>query len=127
MSTKIRHATRADASSLAAVSIEVWLNTYIRKGVNAHYADYALQQFTSENFQAALSRQTERYLVSENEEGIDGYVCVSMHSPSPVDPLSQVEIGTLYVQPSHQGGGVGKASFGRLFLSVWTKPLSASG
>ena len=38
----IRRAEERDASSLAAVSIEVWVNTYLRDGVSPVFADYVL-------------------------------------------------------------------------------------
>jgi diamine N-acetyltransferase len=37
----IRKAEEQDASSLAAVGIEVWLNTYLREGGSSFFADYA--------------------------------------------------------------------------------------
>lgn len=32
----------SDAAALAAISIEVWLGTYMQKGVSAFFAEYAL-------------------------------------------------------------------------------------
>jgi len=50
----IRLAEERDASSLAAVSIEVWLNTYLREGVGAFFADYVLAEFTAQKFRDAI-------------------------------------------------------------------------
>ncbi len=47
-------------------------------------------------------------LISGNEDGIDGYVRVSAHCSAPVAGCSDIEISTLYVQPQHQGKGIGK-------------------
>jgi ribosomal protein S18 acetylase RimI-like enzyme len=106
--TVIRRATLEDASSLAAISLEVWLNTYIRDGVNAFFADYALEAFTAGRFRDVLSRETEILWVSENKVGIDGFLRMSLNSTAPVDVASDLEIATLYVQPRHHGRGVGK-------------------
>ncbi|WP_082760166.1 GNAT family N-acetyltransferase [Agrobacterium bohemicum] len=65
-----RHAKASDASSLAAISIEVWIGTYLRKGVNGFFADYALSEFTTTKLEAIITSDNERIIVSENEDGI---------------------------------------------------------
>jgi len=104
----VRPAVTGDATSLAALSIEVWLNTYIRNGVNAFFADYALAQYTGAYFGEVLSNSAERILVSDNAQGIDGFVRVTTGAAAPAPGCSDVTIATLYVQPRHQGSGVGK-------------------
>ncbi len=106
---KLRPALRSDASSLAALSIEVWLGTYIRRGVNAFFADHALGEFTTRKFEALLEDPAETFIVSENEEGIDGFIRISSGKLAPADIPSETEITTLYVQPRHHGKGIGKA------------------
>lgn len=96
-----------DASSLAALGLEVWLNTYIRNGVNAFFADYALQHFTTARFEEMLSDATQTFLVSQNTVGIDGFVHVALGSEAPVAGCADLEISKLYVQPRHQGSGAG--------------------
>ena len=103
-----RAAKLSDASSLAALSIEVWLGTYIKHGVNAFFADFALAEFTVSNFEAMLSDPDELVIVSENADGIAGYIRVSFGKTSPVADGSDTEISTLYVQPRHHGQGIGK-------------------
>ena len=103
----IRTAGFEDASSLAAIGIEVWLNTYIRDGVNAFFADYALEHFTTSRFEAALSKKDNFILVSENKVGLDGFVHITLDAPAPVSGCSDLEIAKLYVQPRHQGSGAG--------------------
>ncbi|MBN2906852.1 MAG: GNAT family N-acetyltransferase [Rhodobacteraceae bacterium] len=98
----------SDASSLAALSIEVWIGTYLRRGVSAVFADYALSEFTTPKAEALIRDPGEFIVVSENEEGIDGFVRVSSGKSAPVAGLSDVEISTLYVQPRHHAKGVGK-------------------
>jgi len=104
----MRDAQIADASSLAAISIEVWLGTYIRHGVSGHFADYALTEFTAKKFRAILGSPSETVIVSENRDGIDGYVRISWDKPAPTDGCDAVEITTLYVQPRHQGRKIGQ-------------------
>ncbi|NTJ43131.1 GNAT family N-acetyltransferase [Agrobacterium larrymoorei] len=105
---RFRTATRSDATSLAAISIEVWLGTYIRKGINDFFATYALTHFTASRFEALVGSETDHIIVSQNEDGIDGFIHIAFDSPAPVQGCSTVEIAKLYVQPRHQGKGLGK-------------------
>ncbi|KNG93392.1 GCN5 family acetyltransferase [Pseudaestuariivita atlantica] len=102
-----RLANDSDASSIAAISIEVWVGTYLKNGVSAFFADYALQEFTVEKTSRLIRDPDQFMLVSENSEGLDGFIRVSANSPAPVSGCSEVEISTFYVQPRHHGKGIG--------------------
>ena len=104
----LRKPELSDASSMAAISIEVWLGTYLKHGVNAFFADYALAEFTTAKMEKLISDPEQVIRVSENQEGIDGFVRLSPNSPAPAPVASHVEISTLYVQPRHHGKGIGK-------------------
>ena len=106
---KIRSATLNDASGIAAISIEVWLATYIRNGVSAAFADYAMTEFTTSNIQSILHDGNQKIWVSDNREGIDGFVRITEGETPPVKTSSRLEITTLYVQTRHQGTGTGSA------------------
>lgn len=105
----LRTAQISDASVLAAISIEVWLGTYIRQGVNAFFADYVLSEFTEEKFRSLIEDADEHIVVSENKDGLDGFTRISSKSAAPIDNCSTMEISTLYVQPRHHGNGIGRA------------------
>lgn len=107
----LRRSQISDASSIAAISIEVWIGTYLKKGVSAFFADYALSEFTTVKTQALISDPTQFIMVSENEDGIDGFIRVSSGCKAPVEGCSEMEISTLYVQPRHHGKGIGKRLF----------------
>jgi ribosomal protein S18 acetylase RimI-like enzyme len=104
----IRLATITDASSLAALSLEVWLGTYIREGINGFFADYALEEFTTQKFEAILQNENERIYVSDNTVGIDGFIRISCGHSADIKGCSDTEITSLYVQPRHQGKHIGK-------------------
>jgi ribosomal protein S18 acetylase RimI-like enzyme len=105
----IRRAEERDASSLAAVSIEVWVNTYLRDGVSPVFADYVLAEFTAQKFRNAIGDPDLTIWVSENRTGIDGFVKVCSTAAPPLAGCSPLEITTLYIQPRHQSGGRGGA------------------
>ncbi|NVO56795.1 GNAT family N-acetyltransferase [Rhodobacteraceae bacterium B1Z28] len=104
----LRKAKISDASSIAAISIEVWIGTYLKRGVSGFFADYALAEFTSAKIEGLISDPDHFILVSENEEGLDGFIRLSSGCTAPVSGCSEVEISTFYVQPRHHGKGVGK-------------------
>ena len=106
---KFRIARPSDAPVLAAISIEVWLGTYIRWGVNAFFAEFALNEFTSAKLASVLEDPNEHVIVSENEDGLDGFIRISKGNAAPVPNCSSMEISTLYVQPRHHGKGLGRA------------------
>ncbi len=85
------------------------MDTYIREGVNAFFADYVLNEFTAAKFKAILDDPAETVWVSENAKGIDGFVRVTQGKVAPVEGYSDVELTTLYVQGRHQGKGIGLA------------------
>ncbi len=104
----LRKPTLADASSIAVISIEVWVGTYLKRGVRAFFADYVLAEFTQPKIAELLSDPTQFILVSQNDDGIDGFIRVSPNSNAPVSGCSDWEIATFYVQPRHHGQGIGK-------------------
>ncbi|QFT71926.1 GNAT family N-acetyltransferase [Ruegeria sp. THAF33] len=106
---RLRPARKSDAASLAALSIEVWISTYLRHGVSAFFAEFALSEFTTARFEALLEEGKDLLIVSENRDGIDGYIRLAEGRPAPIDGLSDLEIVTFYVQPRHHGKGIGSA------------------
>ena len=104
----VREPNKSDASSITAISIEAWIGTYLKHGVNAFFADYALEEFTPLKIEKLIADPNQFILVSDNEEGIDGFIRVSSSSTAPVADCSEIEILTFYVQPRHHGKGIGK-------------------
>jgi len=104
----LRKAELSDASSIAAISIEVWIGTYLKQGVHEFFASYALDEFTTRKTEALISDPNQFIFVSDNEEGIDGFIRVTTGSEPPIKGCSKTEISTFYVQPRHHGKGIGK-------------------
>ena len=104
----LRAAVITDASSIAALSIEVWVGTYLKRGVNSFFADFVLGEFTAAKMADLIDDPDEFILVSDNEEGIDGFIRVSPACSSPASGWYGMEISTFYVQPRHHGKGIGK-------------------
>ncbi|MBQ2262074.1 MAG: GNAT family N-acetyltransferase [Loktanella sp.] len=104
----LRKPTTSDASSIAAISIEVWIGTYLKRGVSAFFADYALAEFTPSKIEKLILDPDQFILLSENDQGIDGFIRLSPNSKAPIPGCSEMEISTFYVQPRQHGKGIGK-------------------
>ena len=105
----LRPACQSDAASLAALSIEVWLGTYLHHDISKRFADYVFETLTPDRFTQHLQTSSEIFILSQNQEGIDGFLRLSRGAEPPTGPGSALEIATLYVQPRHQGRGIGQA------------------
>ena len=111
ISPQIGPARAEDAPALAALSIEVWLGTYIREGVAPVFADYALRHFTAEAVAGWIAAPEGVFLVARDAAGPVGYLRLEEARPAPVAApgVSPAEIVTLYVRPRFHGVGLGRA------------------
>ena len=109
MSATLRPAVIGDASSLALISLEIWSYTYLRHGINAFFADYALDVFTKSRFADVLQDPLEVILVLEKSTAITGYVRLSLNSECGIEGCGVFEIKTLYVRPYNIHRGIGCA------------------
>ena len=106
---RIENAEIEDAAAFAALSIEVWVGTYLRQGIDRFFADYVLAEFTTAKMEAVLRDPSQHVLVSRNTQGIDGFIRLSFDTLGPVAACPQTEVATFYVQPRHHGAGIGTA------------------
>ena len=85
------------------------MGTYLRRGVGKAFADYVLGAYTAEQMCALIADPAQIMVVSENNEGPDGYVRITPKADPPLPECRGAEIATLYVQPRHHGRGIGRA------------------
>jgi ribosomal protein S18 acetylase RimI-like enzyme len=105
----IRQASPEDAAAIAALSIEVWLSTYVKQGITPAFANYVLSHFTIDKTLVLLNDPKRVSFVSQNSDGIDGVLHLGLDRAAPDALQATVEIETLYVQPRHHGRGIGQA------------------
>ncbi|OUS39745.1 N-acetyltransferase ['Osedax' symbiont bacterium Rs2_46_30_T18] len=103
----IRPAITADCINLAALSIQVWLNSYARDGLRNGLSEYVLNTFSQKHFEQLLSRQDYQILVYEQQEHLLGFIALDLKSQFETAE-NGYEVDTLYVQNRHQGKGVGR-------------------
>lgn len=129
--TCVRAAVAADAHTLAALSIQVWLSTYA-EGVSELFARYVLSEFTPEKFLALVEAPDVSLQVALVDDRVVGYALVRSGVPQPLVPEADSELCTLYVQEPFTRWGVGSALLqaacaggDKLWLTVNAKNLRA--
>ncbi|WP_183073375.1 GNAT family N-acetyltransferase [Roseinatronobacter ekhonensis] len=104
---RLRPARACDASCLAALSVEVWLTTYISRGLSKPFAEYVLDKFSPDSFACAIA--TDQLVLSEDDTGVTGYIRLKHGQSSPIAGCVGTELATLYIRPPLQGQGIGRA------------------
>ena len=127
----IRDANKSDCINLAALSLEVWLQTYSIDGIRTENSEYALSTFTEEYFEKLLHEPKYKLLVFVEGIYLRGYTLVNFDSQFK-DAENGFEIEKLYVQGPFQGQGIGqsllseiKIRYGsRFWLYTWNRNKS---
>lgn len=114
----VRSAVEADAHTLAALAIQVWLGTYATEGVNDLLARYVLETFTPPKFAGWVKDADACLLVAEVDEHVVGYALLRFGAVQPLVPEAGTELCTLYVQEPFTGAGVGSALLSKAASSV---------
>lgn len=105
----IRPAIAADAPALAALSIQVWLDTYATEGVSDLIARYVLDEFTPAAFVSWISDPSTAVFVAEADGLLVGYPRLRFGASQKLFPAADTELCTLYVQEPFTQAGVGSA------------------
>jgi ribosomal protein S18 acetylase RimI-like enzyme len=130
----IRSATENDSLNLAALSIQVWLDSYATNGIRKEISKYVLSTFTKQYFIEILNCPKYRILVFIENDHLVGYILANLQSIYR-DDLDGYEIEKLYVQQHFQGKGIGRALLsemskrhgGTYWLSTWKHNQKAIG
>ena len=104
---EFREAGAADATNLAALTVQVWLHTYAKRGIRAALSNYVQSEFTAEKFRQILADQRQMIILCEVDAHLVAYVRLDFSSPCPSDDSLQSEISTLYVQAHFLRRGIG--------------------
>ena len=71
-SFRIRRGQHKDASALAALATQVWLQTYATEGVTPDIAGYVLSEVTPARYLAVLDTPASHLFVAEQGQGLVG-------------------------------------------------------
>ncbi len=127
----IRVANESDCINLAALSLEVWLQTYSIDGIRTENSKYALSTFTEEHFKKLLLDPKYKSLVFTEGIYLRGYALINCESRFKSEE-NGFEIEKLYVQGPFQGRGIGQnllseiiTRYGnRFWLYTWVRNKS---
>jgi ribosomal protein S18 acetylase RimI-like enzyme len=106
----LRVATPDDAESMAALAIQVFLDTYATDGVRRDLAREALTLCSPAAFTRLLADPARLIVLAERDSHLLGFAEVShdLLQATPAAPTGH-ELARLYVQPAFQGAGVGSS------------------
>jgi ribosomal protein S18 acetylase RimI-like enzyme len=103
----IREAIESDCINLAALSLEVWLQTYCVDGIRTENSKYALSTFTEEHFRKLIIDPKYKLLVFIEGIYLRGYALINLESRFESEE-NGFEIEKLYVQGFFRGQGIGQ-------------------
>lgn len=109
-SPRLSAATPADATTLSALAVQVFLDTYAPDGVRPDLAREALATCSADAFLARLREPHRRILLAERlpERGLVGFAEILLQDTrAPAGEARGAELVRLYVQPQAQGTGLG--------------------
>lgn len=129
---KLRLAAPEDAVTIAALAVQVFLDTYATEGIRPDQAREAFAEYSAEAFSIRLQEPIRRFFQAEQATGLIGFAEVHV-SPlsSPAGAVVGAELVRLYVQPRVQRLGVGRrllqeaelaataTELGNLWLTAW--------
>ncbi|HVE53812.1 MAG TPA: GNAT family N-acetyltransferase [Ramlibacter sp.] len=128
----LRPGRPGDAVTVAALAVQVFLDTYATEGVRPDLAREAFRGYSESAFLQRLSAPGRSFVLAETDAALVGFVELDCSaSPGPVQGLAGAELVCLYVQPQAQRAGVGsallreaeamaqRAGASSLWLSAW--------
>lgn len=126
----IREATAADAINLAALAIQVWLDTYATAGIRTGLSEYVFTELSPGRFADTVTSGDNEVFLAQREGHVIGFGILKTRSECPASHLYRAELDMLYVQERFCGQRVGsrlleevetrcRATERGLWLSVW--------
>ena len=103
----IRAATVEDSANIAALSIQVWLDTYATDGICNNLSHYALNHFTEQKVAENIDSSQHQYLLYTRAEQLLGFTLIKKDAHCPELSIKGAELDKLYVQERFTGQGIG--------------------
>ncbi len=128
----LRTGTTDDATTIAALAIQVFLDTYATDGVRPDVAREALRDYGVDAFLPRLREPQRRFILAERGTALVGFAELSLSDETtPAGGERGAELVRLYIQPAAQRAGLGRqliraaeamateAGLGAMWLTAW--------
>ncbi len=129
---QLRCAAPEDAVTIAALAVQVFLDTYATEGVRPDLAVEAFTEYSTEAFANRLHEPKRRFFLAEQATGLVGFAEIQVAPLSaPAGAVVGAKLVRLYVQPRFQRHGIGwrllqeaervavAAALGSVWLTAW--------
>jgi GNAT superfamily N-acetyltransferase len=129
-SVRFRPGERSDAIAIAALSVQVFLDTYATEGVRTDLAREAFREYSEAAFLSRLCEPNRRFVLAEAQEAaLVGFAELESGQQAARSDHDGWELVRLYVQPRWQRSGVGSslAAGGRHRARGWRASAVAVG
>lgn len=97
-----------DASSIATLAVQVWLDTYAVEGIRDSFTKYVWSELTPDNFRIRFSNPDREFLKVEINSHLVGFAEINYNSTPGKNSGTNVEIEKLYIQENFCNKGIGK-------------------
>ena len=105
----VRSGTTGDATTIAALAVQVFLDTYVTEGVRPDLAQEAFTEYGVDAFASRLVDPGRRFMLAEHATALLGFAeTIVTLRDAPVAALAGAELVRLYVQPNAQRRGIGR-------------------
>lgn len=105
----LRLATPDDVAAIAALAIQVFLDTYATDGIRPDLAREALRDYGVDAFLPRLREPRRRFMLALRGEALLGFAELSLADEATPDGNAHgAELVRLYVQPAAQRSGLGR-------------------
>jgi GNAT superfamily N-acetyltransferase len=123
---ELRAGTEHDAITIAALAVQVFLDTYATEGVRPDLAREAFEGYSTEAFADRLARPDRCFVLAMHGNALQGFAEVlTSECQAPAAGIRGAELVRLYVQPRAQRSGVGRALLERAEALAAAASLSA--
>lgn len=137
---RLHTATLDDVETIAALAVQVYLDTYATGGIFPALANEALSLAHIPRFQQQLAESTHQFTLAKIGPALVGFAALELTPlPSPNGEIRGAELERLYILPRFQGTGIGRRlmlaaeqlvrEYGgeALWLTVWQGNIRAIG
>lgn len=125
-SVALRHAFPIDAITIAALSVQVFLDTYATDGIRPDLAREAFSVYSAEAFAQRIGEASRTFILAEVGACLLGFAEVMLSQrTAPDGQTSGAELVRLYVQPAAQHNRIGRALLERAEQVIVAHKLSS--